>query len=128
MFYFLQKVNQVEFLLACIELWSGGFVSCKFLNFLCFSYLEESVPMPQLDVLTLLDQFLAAYVLFVTLHFFISVGPIPTIFEVLYTRHLLFVELVQSNVLSTAVVAERASRSNNQQILFYKLINNFLAQ
>lgn len=84
--------------------------------------------MPQLDLLTLLDQFLISYFLFVFLHFFVSTGPVPAIFEALYARHLLFEELSNTNQAVLDTVLRRKLRSEEQHLSLARLTSSLAVQ
>lgn len=106
------------------ELWSGGYFYL-FLFILIYTFVLQ---MPQLDIITLFDQFFVTYFLFIILHFFISVGPVPTIFEVLYIRHLLFEEFLNTNFFFSTGIVNRSLRSQEQELALHKLTNSFSVQ
>lgn len=80
--------------------------------------------MPQLDLLTLFDQFLVAYLLFVIMHFFISTEVVPTAFEVLCARRYLFESLFSRSGWSEVEYQNRIDRTWEGSSIF----SNFAAE
>lgn len=68
--------------------------------------------MPQLDLLTLFDQFLVAYLLFVIMHFFISTEVVPTTFEAVCARRYLFESLFSRSEWSEVDYQNRIDRTD----------------
>jgi hypothetical protein len=78
--------------------------------------------MPQLDLLTLFDQFLIAYCLFIILHFFISVGVVPTIFEALCARRYLFEDFFSRNEWSEVDYLKRIDRMEQECSILSRIL------
>jgi len=84
--------------------------------------------MPQLDLVTLLDQLIVTYSTFVLLHFLFALGPIPRIFSIFALRRFLFKYL-------TARILDRKTAADfyvcwdlEQEVRFRRLIDSTSAE
>jgi hypothetical protein len=84
--------------------------------------------MPQLDLVTLLDQLVVAYFTFVLLHFLFALGPIPRIFSIFVLRHLLFKYLIARLLARTTTVNLYVCWDFEQEIRFHRLVDSASAE
>jgi hypothetical protein len=84
--------------------------------------------MPQLDLITLLDQFVITYFTFIFLHFLFALGPVPRIFSVFAARHFLFNHLTDKTVGSQRIVEQYSQWDREQDIRFRKLLDSVFVE